>query len=307
MISPAYRAQVDLLLRTLPYIAEEEAFALKGGTAINLFVRDMPRFSVDVDLTYLPFDARERALREIADALGRIKERLARAIPGISVSKPPQSGAQDARLACNLKQAAVKIEVNTVLRGHLWPPRDMELTRAAQDEFQKFAAARVVSYADLFGGKICAALDRQHPRDLFDVHQLMAHEGLTDEVRLGFIVALLSHSRPMHEIIRPNLQDRRATFETQFAGMTIEPFSYDDFEATRERLVGNIHSVLTDDDRRFLLSFKNGEPDWGLFPVARLQDLPGVDWKLGNIRKLKSQNADKHAEHLAALERALIG
>ena len=102
MISPAYRAQVDLLLRTLPYIAEEEAFALKGGTAINLFVRDMPRFSVDVDLTYLPFDARETALREIADALDRIKEGLLSAIPGISVSKPPQSGAQDAKLACAL-------------------------------------------------------------------------------------------------------------------------------------------------------------------------------------------------------------
>ena len=61
MISSSYKAQVDLLLRILPFVAKEENFALKGGTAINLFVRDMPRLSVDLDLNYLPFDNREAA------------------------------------------------------------------------------------------------------------------------------------------------------------------------------------------------------------------------------------------------------
>lgn len=160
MISPAYRAQVELLIRILPYIAEEDAFALKGGTAINLFVRDMPRFSVDIDLTYVRVDARDAALRAIADALGRIQERLTTTIPGISVAKPPQRHEQDAKLVCGMKQATVKVEVNTVLRGHLWPTRQMEITAAAQEEFAKFAAMQVVSHAELFGGKICAALDR---------------------------------------------------------------------------------------------------------------------------------------------------
>ncbi|NOX86110.1 MAG: nucleotidyl transferase AbiEii/AbiGii toxin family protein, partial [Chlorobi bacterium] len=58
MIAAKYLAQVDLLLQIMPYVAKEEIFALKGGTAINLFVRDMPRLSVDMDLTYLPFDTR---------------------------------------------------------------------------------------------------------------------------------------------------------------------------------------------------------------------------------------------------------
>ncbi|HQU46572.1 MAG TPA: nucleotidyl transferase AbiEii/AbiGii toxin family protein [Pirellulales bacterium] len=293
------------MIQILPHIAAEESLALKGGTAINLFVREMPRFSIDIDLTYLPIDTREIALQAVADALGRIKARLAKAIPGIAVTKPPQRHEQDAKLVCNLKQATVKVEVNTVLRGHLWPPREMEMTQAAQEEFQKFAAMQVVSHGELFGGKICAALDRQHPRDLFDVYQLMAHEGLGDDVRLGFIAALLSHSRPIHEVMRPNLQDRRVLFETQFTGMTIEPFTYEDFEATRDRLVREIHSLLTADDRRFLLSFKRGDPDWGLFPVAEVEIMPGVDWKLANIRKLKSQNPRKHAEQLAALEWAL--
>ena len=59
MISSSYRARVDLLLRILPSVAKEENFALKGGTAINLFVRDMPRLSIDLDLNYLPIDNRE--------------------------------------------------------------------------------------------------------------------------------------------------------------------------------------------------------------------------------------------------------
>ena len=54
----AYRGQVALLIRALPLVAEEPAFALKGGTAINLFVRDLPRLSVDIDLTYLPVEDR---------------------------------------------------------------------------------------------------------------------------------------------------------------------------------------------------------------------------------------------------------
>jgi predicted nucleotidyltransferase component of viral defense system len=304
MISSAYRAQVDLLLRILPHVATEEALALKGGTAINLFVRDMPRFSVDIDLTYLSFDPREGALRNISDALGRIKGRLSKAIPGIVASMMPQSGGQDAKLACQLQKATIKVEVNTVTRGHLWPARKMQVTQATQDEFGKSALINVVSHAELYGGKICAALDRQHPRDLFDIHQLFAHEGITRDICLGFMGSLVSHPRPIHEIIRPNFQDRRTVFDTQFAGMTIAPFTYGDFEATREKLVREIHARLTHDDRAFLLSFKNGEPDWSLVPLETLQNMPAVQWKLSHIRQLK-QNPSKHAEQLDALRQAL--
>ena len=305
MISPAYRAQVDLLLRILPYVAQEETLALKGGTAINLFVRDMPRFSIDIDLTYLPFASRGQALRAISDALIRIKDRLEKAIPGITANILSQRGGEDAKLVCRLQNATIKVEVNTVTRGHLWPAREMQVTTATQDEFAKSAVINVVSHGELFGGKICAALDRQHPRDVFDIAQLFAHEGITEDVRLGFIGSLLSHPRPIHEIIRPNFQDRRTEFDTQFAGMTIAPFTYADFEATRERLVQEIHERLTADDRTFLLSFKDGEPDWDLVPIGALQKMPAVQWKLSHIGELK-RNASKHAEQLQALRAALF-
>ena len=307
MISQAYRAQVDLLLRILPHVATESSFALKGGTAINLFVRDLPRFSVDIDLTYLPFDGRTAALQNISDALGRIKDRLEKSIPGIAARTLRQSDAQEAKLVCTLQAALVKVEVNTVLRGHLWPARQMQTTQAVQDEFQKFATIQVVSHAEIFGGKICAALDRQHPRDLFDIRQIFEHEGISEDVRLGVIVFLLSHSRPIHELIRPHFQDQRSAFDTQFAGMAIEPFTYADFDAARERLVQEIHAFLTDNDRNFLIGFKTGEPDWSLFPLEKLQAMPAVQWKLSNIRKLKKQNPGKHAQQLEALKVSLSG
>jgi predicted nucleotidyltransferase component of viral defense system len=305
MISPEYRAQVELLLRILPEVAKEESLALKGGTGINLFVRDMPRLSVDIDLTYLPINPRADALKEIADALHRMQGRLQNTISGIAAQVVPQSGGQEAKVSCRLNDAVVTIEVNTIIRGHLWPVRELALVKSAQDEFRMFAAATVVSNAELFGGKICAALDRQHPRDLFDVQQLLANDGLNNEVRYGFIACLLSHGRPINELLRPQLQDRRSVFETQFRGMTVELYSYEEFEATRDRLVQEIHSLLQDDDRELLLSVKRGEPNWSLFPVETLQNMPAVRWKLANIQKLKHDNPAKHTEQLESLRRAL--
>ena len=81
MILPAYKKQVDLLLHVLPYVAKEKIFALKGGTAINLFIRKMPRLSVDIDLTYLPIDSRTVALQNIQNGLNRIKADIENNVP----------------------------------------------------------------------------------------------------------------------------------------------------------------------------------------------------------------------------------
>jgi hypothetical protein len=112
MISETYRAQVDLLLQVLPHVAKEESFALKGGTAINLFVRDMPRLSVDIDLTWLPFDDRATALVGITDALRRVKARVEPAIPACRVALVPQSDGQEAKLTCQTQNAQIKVEVS---------------------------------------------------------------------------------------------------------------------------------------------------------------------------------------------------
>lgn len=306
MITPAYRAQVDLLIQVLPHVAKEDCLALKGGTAINLFVRDMPRLSVDVDLTYLPFDDRATALDGITAALRRIKQGADAAIPGIKTNLVPQSDGQEAKLTVQSSTAQIKVEVNTTMRGHVLPTRKLDIAEKVETEFSRFVSVNVMSHAELFGGKMCAALDRQHPRDLFDVQHMLDNEGYTDEIRQGFIAVLISHSRPLHEIIRPNFQDQRHVFESQFAGMTLTPFSYADFEATRERLVQAIKQGWTENDRAFLSSFKKGEPDWSLIPLENLSRMAAVEWKLGNIQKLIQQNPAKHAEQVAELERRLV-
>ncbi len=87
MISESYFFQADMLLQVIPHIAVENSLALKGGTAINLFLSSMPRVSVDIDLTYLPFDNRKTALSNISEALGRVGEKIEKSIPGITVNK----------------------------------------------------------------------------------------------------------------------------------------------------------------------------------------------------------------------------
>ena len=177
-MSEIYLDQMRLLLRVLPLIAQEDIFALKGGTAINLFERDLPRLSVDIDLTYLPFDDRTVALANIGAALARLKTKIEKAITGITVTLVAQSDGTEAKLHCQYQRAQIKVEVNTIMRGHIFAPRLMACTDMVQERFETFAEISVISKGELYGGKICAALDRQHPRDLFDVHYLLDDEGL---------------------------------------------------------------------------------------------------------------------------------
>jgi len=301
MISESYKLQVSLLLKVLPYIASEKTLALKGGTAINLFLRNMPRISVDIDLTYIPFDNRETALNNISVSLGMVKTKIIKSAPEIMVNRYIAEG-NDIKLFVQSKKAQIKIEVNTITRGHLYPPRTLRLNEAVQEEFKSFTAIQVVSDAELYGGKICAALDRQHPRDLFDVYLLFKETGITEDIKNGFIAALVSHMRPMNEILRPHLPDQKSAFNRQFSGMSAIPFSYDDFENTREQLVKGILSVLSERDRLFLLSFKQGKPDWKLFPIPVIKEMPAVQWKLNNILTLKKLNPKKHIDLIKKLE-----
>lgn len=283
---------------------EEDAFALKGGTAINLFEWDLPRLSVDIDLTYLPTLGREESLAAISEALNRIAARIEQRLAATRVTKPVQgSERMEVKLHCQRQRTQVKIEVNPTLRGHLMPIRDMPCSEKVQDEFESFAEARVLSRGELFGGKICAALDRQHPRDLFDVNLMLDRYGLTEDIRHGMVMALVSHKRPVIELIRPTPKNQSETYKAKFKGMTLLPFSYRDHVATFERLVQAIRSSLTDDDRAFLRSFEAGDPIWNLFPLAGLADLPAPQFKLHNIRKFREEQPKRHAAIRSALDK----
>lgn len=290
----SYKKQAALLLNILPEIAKEECFALHGGTAINLFVRDMPRISVDIDLTYLPVEDRQTSLKNITRALVRIKTSIEKLIPGVRV----QHKQDVTKLLVSAQGIDIKLEVNLVGRGTLNTPQIMPLCEKAQEKFEAFCVIPIVPTGQLYGGKICAALDRQHPRDLFDVKYLLEHEGFSEEIKIGFLLCLLGSNRPIHEIIRPNFQDQHLAMVNQFEGMSEEPFSYDDYETTRAILVETIHQNLTVQDKAFLLSVKAIEPDWSIY---NFEHFPAVQWKLKNLQNLKASNPEKHKKQYDAL------
>lgn len=294
-----FLAQARLMLRLMPHVADEKSFALKGGTAINFFVRDMPRLSVDIDLTYLPIEPRELSLRNISGALLRIKSSITRAFPDFNVHES-KAGGLALKLVVRAPMAEVKIEPNTVMRGAVDAVVTRALSKKARDVFEAAVKVRTLSEPELFGGKICAALDRQHPRDLFDIKLLLDGPGLTPEIRKGFLVHLISHDRPMHEIIEPTRKDVRAAFESEFKEMTDEPVEYEALIDARERLIAQLKTGLTAAEKIFLLSVKEGRPAWPLLGLAGVERLPAVQWKLKNIGKMAAAKKDEQFGKLRA-------
>lgn len=282
-----YRQKVELLLRILPFVTDENCFAIHGGTAINLFVKNLYRLSVDIDVTYIPLEDRNTSYLRINEALERIVDRVKRAfrdvriIPRFDICK----------ITCESRGCQVKIEVNQTKRGLVCGEAALlPLCEKAQSLFGMEVDARVVSIPQLYGGKISAALSRQHPRDLFDVKQMDIP--LVD-VKEGLIFCLLGSDRPIHESFAPNLIDQHEVMERQFSGMSEIPFTYKDFEATREKLVSDVNSVMTEEDRQFLIDFEELAVDWENTPYSSFREYPSVRWKMQNLQKLKASNPKK--------------
>ncbi len=281
-----YRHQVELLVRTLPYVAEEECFALKGGTAINLFVRDLPRLSIDIDLTYLPIANRDQSLAEIDEALRRIGARIKSVMKGITIteSAPATQHTINKLILRTPDRVQIKIEVTPVLRGCVYDPETMTVCSKAEDQFG-FAEISVLSFADLYAGKILATLDRQHPRDLFDVHQLLENEGIDDEMRTALIVYLISHDHSPHTLLSPAARDITHDYERNFLGLTEEDITLETLLDARTVLVDNITSNMPEDHKHFLVSFYRRKPEWSRLGLDGLDQLPAVRWRELNLDK----------------------
>ncbi len=198
MINSVYFKQAELLLRILPLIDREAEFAMKGGTAINFFARDLPRISVDIDLIYLPVGERDESLRQISAALARISQDIENRIPGTKVT-PRKTGGSGllSGLFVQRQDTIVKIEPNLVMRGSVYPPARRLISPKAIDLFEISVESQILSDDELYAGKICAALDRQHPRDLFDIMMLLKYGNFSAAMRKAFIVYLVSHE-PAH-------------------------------------------------------------------------------------------------------------
>jgi predicted nucleotidyltransferase component of viral defense system len=301
--SDRYRAQVALLVDVMPFVAAEEDFALKGGTAINLFLRDMPRLSVDIDLAYLKVADRAESLAAIDAAMKRLAGAIRAGFRGARVNEVVNAAEGIVtKLTVQRPGAQIKIEVTPVLRGCVFAPETRRVSARVEEEFG-FVETQVVSFADLYGGKIMAALDRQHPRDLFDVRDLLANEGITDELRQAFIVYLVSHGRPIAEVLRSPQKNIAAAFAGEFAGMTTVDVPLEELIAGRAALVAEIVGRMPEPHRRFLVGFKKGAAGWALLGVPEARNLPAVRWKQLNLDRLKPEDRQRLVAELQAVLR----
>lgn len=300
--SEPFRRQVALLVRILPFVVEEDCFAVKGGTAINLFLRDLPRLSVDIDLTYLPVADRATSLAEIDNAMKRIAIRISDSLSKTQVHVGTLASEHTVnKLIVQAAGTQVKIEVTPVTRGCVYKPV-LKTVSSRVEERYGFAEALVVSFADLYAGKLVAALDRQHPRDLFDVKDLLANEGIDDNLRSAFIVYLLSHNRPMAEVLSPTRKDISQEYERGFKGMTEIPVTLDELIEAREQLIAEIVGNMPQGHKEMLISFKTGRPDWSLLDIRDVQHLPAVRWRMENLHKI---DKDRRAKLLSRLRAVL--
>jgi len=106
-----YKQQVGLLLKIIPTLAEIDNFAIHSGTAINFYMLDLPRYSVDIDVTYIPITPREESFEGIHKGLSDLKEKIKSVVPDITITEKPN------KIYCSQKGVMVKIEVSGTKKG----------------------------------------------------------------------------------------------------------------------------------------------------------------------------------------------
>jgi predicted nucleotidyltransferase component of viral defense system len=288
----AYLDAVRLLLAVAPVIFRKPTFALKGGTAINLFVRDMPRLSVDLDLVYTDHQAgRDDAMRMISSHLELIRADLNEV--GMTCHAATTQLGEELKLFIERNRTRVKVEVNHVFRGTILPVVPRPLTLEAQDAFFTDIEIPLLHPDELYGSKLVAAMDRQHPRDIFDILKLYEEDGLTDGIIECFVCYLAGH----------NEIDITSSHANEFVGMTKNPVPLEILLETRRRLFAEIPTRMSGNQRSFLMSLAEAQPDWSLMSCPHLAEMPALRWKISNLEHLRSSNSTKFAQQSSELKK----
>lgn len=298
-----YADTVRLLLNITPDVFANDIFAMKGGTAINLFVQDMPRLSVDIDVVYLPWQVpRDEALKAINEELAAIAQRVEPL--GIQARPIRSKELGDTKLIAEDATSQVKVEVNVVFRGTVLPVVQRPLSGNTSDLFGVELSVPTLDVAELYAGKLVAALDRQHPRDLFDVWRLFETGGITDEMVECFVVYLAGHNRPIHEVLFGNDKDIANEFEHAFFGMTELDCPLELLISTREQLRHELPKRLSTKHKDFLRGLARAQPDWSLLQCQHAEQLPALRWKLSNLETFQTRRPQDFVAQADALASA---
>jgi predicted nucleotidyltransferase component of viral defense system len=299
-----YADTVRLLLSVAPDVFQSSAFSLKGGTAINMFVRNMPRLSVDLDLVFTQRKpTREDALKKIAEEIEAIKQRLNKRNLHVCSISPTEFG--DSKLIINDRDIQIKVEVNHVFRGTVLPTKQCQLVTKASSAFSVELEVPVLAVDELYGSKFVAALDRQHPRDFFDVLQLYSTGAISEKMIECFVIYLAGHNRPTHEVLFANPKDISTEYENALVGMTVKPVTLGEIESTRKRIFKELPQRLSSKHKLFLTGLTRAEPDWALLQCPHVEELPAIRWKLENLLKFKRANPTAFEVQASRLEELL--
>lgn len=299
-----YADTVRLLLTVAPEVFRSGPFALKGGTALNLFIQDMPRLSVDIDVAYTAWSTpRDDALREISESNVALAKRLRQ--QGLIVRIISAEGLGESKLLVERSGVQVKVETNLVFRGTVLPIEVRSLAPNASAVFSAELSLPTLAADELYGSKIVAALDRQHPRDFFDVWRMIETVGLTDGAVECFVTYLAGHNRPIHEVLFPRPKDMRREYESSFVGMTAEPIELATLLDVRDRFFKELPRRLSDDQKVFLIGLARGVPDWSLLTCPHASDLPAIRWRLQNIEQFRRRRPEEFERQAKALEELL--
>jgi predicted nucleotidyltransferase component of viral defense system len=296
-----YADTVRLLLAITPDVFANDIFAMKGGTAINLFVRDMPRLSVDIDVVYTPLQhTRDQALPAIAGELDAIARRVAKL--GLNARKVTTKELGDTKLVIENDSSQVKVEVNAVFRGTVLPTERRALASKTAEMFGAELEVPLLAMDELYGSKLVAAMDRQHPRDLFDTLHMFDAEGLTDATVECFVTYLAGHNRPIHEVLFGTEKDISDEYNNNFVGMTAEAIDLEALLKTRSRLRSELTGRLTEKHRTFLIGLARAAPDWTLLECPHAADLPALRWKLANLQTFSQRRPADFEKQAGVLE-----
>lgn len=299
-----YADTVRLLLTVAPDVFANDIFAIKGGTGINLFVRNMPRLSIDIDVVYLPWQVpRDEALRAINQELAAIGERVQPL--GLRTRLIRAKDLGETKLIVENETSQVKVEVNVVFRGTVLPVEHRPLCAKASDLFGVEFELPILARDELYAGKLVAALDRQHPRDLFDVWQLYESGGLTDGMVECCVVYLAGHNRPTHEVLLGNDKDIAAEYDRAFVGMTEVPCSLETLVEARARLRQELPRRLSAAQKQFLCGLARAVPDWSLLQCRHAAEMPALRWKLSNLETFRKRRPGDFSAQAALLEAGL--
>jgi len=264
----------------------------------------MPRLSVDIDVVYLPWQTpREKALYEINQELAAIGQRISRL--GIHARLIGSKELGETKLIVENETTQVKVEVNTVFRGSVLPIIRRGLNCKVSDLFGVEFEVPVLDSDELYAGKLVAALDRQHPRDLFDVWQLFQTTGITERMIDCLVIYLAGHNRTVHDVLFPHKKPVADEYERAFAGMTEIECSLETLLKTRSRLFHELPKRLTQAHRQFLNGLVKAQPDWSLLLCPHAEQLPALRWKLENLKLFRERRPKEFLQQAETLEAAL--